>query len=710
MNIRQSIALLLLSQVARGQPARHSGLRENPLSDTKCEDGTDCTSPTCLKAVANEQNKETCDAPILIPAATRAAMSPQGKSFLVESTGPFCVKFNDPPDTEGFAPCPGVFDNIDVLPSTGISPSYGDDPVNPLSGDNYLHVKDKSGGSLACGTGADYTGDWTSFASSKCHDLCFDAKLFRDGCHSGVATCSLNADGTGYFIDIYPYIMLQGGPPNYYRAVFKAYDFMTDEDGSSPEWRRICAPLAPLNDAGELPSNADGYWYMATPNDILSGSSPVAGPASPNSAWPDLLSDVTAIQLPIDFTGNPAERAGYDNICMVEKDCEDDCDPEPLCYWQHEWDCKDAKKEEWYGNFTELISPLQTFPKKFCLCKLLEECCADLCDIAEQEFAALLLNVASGKLSLDCGVEECDDCLHNVSSVISMVDMLLAPSSRSDYDCSKALQYLTGINHDEILCDSVDPIPEPCPQTEECAVNKGTCVETPLCIPSDTVSCEGHFCGDGTGEKCTCKMEIPCPQTTKCEDKGGKCIKICQEGPGVQCKDFCSTDDTVSDADKCMCEIKDPPCVQTTLCTSNGGECVKEEDCGPPFHCNANLCDLSEGCVCKIADDFPCVPTSNACAENKGECVKNCVPIDNVRKCVPEWCSADPTGDLDDVCSCKIERCEDENNVCQDEKGGACKPFDDCDPAVSVCDPDLCGNGDLCVCEYSTIPLKRWYH
>lgn len=174
-----------------------------------------------------------------------------------------------------------------------------------------------------------------------------------------------------------------------------------------------------------------------------------------------------------------------------------------------------------YGNFTELVSPLETFPKKFCICKVLDECCADLCDLAEQEFMALLLNLASGQLSPDCGVRECDDCLHNITSVVSIVDELLAPSSRSDYDCSKALQYLTGINLDEILCDSVTvTLPVPCSQTDECLFNKGTCVSADACIPSETVICEDHYCGSGDGSDCTCEMKRPCPQTKKCEAEG----------------------------------------------------------------------------------------------------------------------------------------------------------------------------------------------
>ena len=79
---------------------------------------------------------------------------------------------------------------------------------------------------------------------------------------------------------------------------------MTDADGDSPEWRRICAPLLLLNGDGTLPSNDDGYWYMAGPNNVLGGGPPITGPSSPDSAWPTLLADVTAIQLPIHFTGN----------------------------------------------------------------------------------------------------------------------------------------------------------------------------------------------------------------------------------------------------------------------------------------------------------------------------------------------------------------------------------------------------------------------
>ena len=129
-------------------------------------------------------------------------------------------------------------------------------------------------------------------------------------------TCLSNGNG-GYYKNVNPYIYIQGGAPNHYRAAFKVYDPMTDNDGSSPGWRRICAPIGPLDSNDNLPSNEYGQWTMLAPVDILSGESLISGtPYSANSTWPALLEDVTAIMLPVDFTGNPAERIGYDNICM----------------------------------------------------------------------------------------------------------------------------------------------------------------------------------------------------------------------------------------------------------------------------------------------------------------------------------------------------------------------------------------------------------
>ena len=257
-----------------------------------------------------------------------------------------------------------------------------------------------------------------------------------------------------------PRIILQGGYPNYYRAVFTPNIKITDKHGHNPGWHTVCAPLAPLDKNGNLPSNVNGTWHMAAPNDILGGLPPVPGFPSPNAAWDDLIDDVTAIELPVDFTGNPAERIGYDNICIHEGDCTDYCDPEPLCYWQHEWNCEYAKRYKWYSKFEALMKKfkIKTFNKKTCICEVLKDECEDRCDIAEQEFMALLLNLASGKLKGDCCLEGCPGLVFirqpEVQDVIGQVDGLLAMAGRTDYDCANAMEILTGINEDVTLCDS----------------------------------------------------------------------------------------------------------------------------------------------------------------------------------------------------------------------------------------------------------------
>ena len=227
---------LLLILLCKGT---HGNLRESParrLQDytaAACQDGSDCTSDNFKAIVEEEASKEVCESVIVDGAAsstlaTKVATNPQGKTPGIKKTGPFCVKFNDPADTEGFDKCPGIYDNIDLN-------NFGtDDPVNPLTMDNILHLTDRSGGSLACGTGNDYTGDWTALSKSTCNELCFDVKLFYDGCHPGVPGCNLNASNNGYYLEIYPAIILQGGPPTFLHAVFKAFNFMTDKDGSSP--------------------------------------------------------------------------------------------------------------------------------------------------------------------------------------------------------------------------------------------------------------------------------------------------------------------------------------------------------------------------------------------------------------------------------------------------------------------------------------------
>ncbi|KAL7517067.1 hypothetical protein ACHAWX_002020 [Stephanocyclus meneghinianus] len=599
-------------------------------------------------------------------------------------TRPFCVKFNDPADTDGFDKCPGIYDNIDLN-------NFGtDDPVNPLTMDNILHLTDRSGGSLACGTGNDYTGDWTALSKSTCNELCFDVKLFYDGCHPGVPGCNLNASNNGYYLEIYPAIILQGGPPTFLHAVFKAFNFMTDKDGSSPEWRTICAPLAPLNSTGNLPSNEFGYWYMATPNDVISGGPSISGPPSPDSAWPALLADVTAIQLPVDFTSNPAERIGYDNICIKEKDCKDHCDPEPLCYWRYEWSCERAKREEWYLKFTNLISPLRTFSDKFCLCKILKQQCPDLCSIAEQEFAALLLNIASSKLSPDCCIKECDNCVHNTRSIVSLIDNLLAPSSRSDYDCSKALQFLTGINQDEILCDTCT-----CPQVDACLEKNGSCVPRNLCIPSSTVKCIDFLCAQGGLRDCICRI-VDISTASPVTDKPSTNPDI--KNPTISPM----TDKPITNPDTrspTRSPATNEPTTNPVTNIPSGNPATNMPTMNPVTKIPTQIPTTDKPVLIGTASPVTrspvgCNMIDIKCEFEKGACVKNCIPSE-VTQCIKEWC--DLEDGTDDACYCKINQCDQTTECAQNN--GICIGPGDCDPLTEKCDSDLCK--DPCVCKIS---------
>ena len=199
---------------------------------------------------------------------------------------PCCVTFDDG-TTNGFGPCPFA-PNVDVSVSTP-GPSG-------LATDSYLRLRDQSNASLACGVVCE--GDWTQYGP--CTALCFDFQVFNDGCTPNNPDCQAN----GGWIPITPKIIISNGTV---RAVFNASFTVTDPSGPNPGWHTACAPIGPLDSSGNLPNNANGYWVMAG--------------GAPNSDWNSLITNVTEVQLPIDFTANPAEIAGYDNICLRDDVC-----------------------------------------------------------------------------------------------------------------------------------------------------------------------------------------------------------------------------------------------------------------------------------------------------------------------------------------------------------------------------------------------------
>jgi len=184
-------------------------------------------------------------------------------------SGGFCSTFDN--GLDGWGPCADA-PNVTVTTATdggGIS-----------ADDTYLKLTDLSGASRACSADPKYVGNWLEKMNG-CGQLCFDFKVFSSGYPPSPITPSITiVSGTS-------------------RATFYANFQVAVGDTS---WhRRICAPV---QDGANPPPSPQGHW-------VLSGS----------ATWSQIIANVTMVQLPIDFTSQPSEVAGYDNICMSPGDC-----------------------------------------------------------------------------------------------------------------------------------------------------------------------------------------------------------------------------------------------------------------------------------------------------------------------------------------------------------------------------------------------------
>lgn len=213
----------------------------------------------------------------LLGATTGAAGQPQQ----------CCVDFSDQ-TTAGFGPCPTA-PNIQV---TVAQPG-----PSGAATDFYLRLRDLSGASAACGPGI-CGGDWAAYAQGNCGAFCFDIRLFNDGCFAGNPLCD-----TQGWIPITPSFTILGSG---FVARFTANNFITTDAGPAGGWHTICAPIGFTDAMGNLPTGPDGVWTMIT---------------GTNADWNALLANVQEIRLPIDFTSNPAEIAGYDNLCLRRDQC-----------------------------------------------------------------------------------------------------------------------------------------------------------------------------------------------------------------------------------------------------------------------------------------------------------------------------------------------------------------------------------------------------
>jgi hypothetical protein len=183
---------------------------------------------------------------------------------------PLCTRFGPAPaDLDSWGPCTAA-PNIVVTTSN----------VGSIGGptDYHLHLRDTAGPSAACSTNDKYLGDWTQKMGG-CGLFCFDFKLFK----SGTPPAS-----------VHPSFSIYNGTQ---RATFVANVLLTSAD---PWQQNICAPIAL---GASPPPSSQGHWVVS------SGS------------WNSIITGVTMVQLPVDFTSDPSEEVGYDNICMSSVPC-----------------------------------------------------------------------------------------------------------------------------------------------------------------------------------------------------------------------------------------------------------------------------------------------------------------------------------------------------------------------------------------------------
>lgn len=194
----------------------------------------------------------------------------------VAQTGGFCSKFDS--GIDGWGACASGPNITVTMPtdSGGITPT-----------DTYLKLTDLSGASSACSTDAKYLGDWNAKMGG-CGQFCFDFKVFSSGSPPTAITPSFTIYGPGVS-----------------RATFVAN--LLVPVGDTTWHQNICAPVA----LGAVPPpSPNGHW-------VVTGGS-----------WNSIITGVTRVSLPVDFSSSPSEVVGYDNLCMTPGGCGEKPPPE----------------------------------------------------------------------------------------------------------------------------------------------------------------------------------------------------------------------------------------------------------------------------------------------------------------------------------------------------------------------------------------------
>ena len=154
-------------------------------------------------------------------------------------------------------------------------------------GDWYLKLTDQSGPSAACSSDSKYQGNWVEKAGN-CGQFCYDVRIFE------IPYAPLTL--------IYPSITIfsSAGKATFYPTIPA-----TTDAGAHGGWHHICAPVK-LTQPGDttLPSSSDGSWVVSS-----------GGPFNA------IITSVNRVLLGVDFTVQPSEVVGYDNICMTPGDC-----------------------------------------------------------------------------------------------------------------------------------------------------------------------------------------------------------------------------------------------------------------------------------------------------------------------------------------------------------------------------------------------------
>lgn len=182
-------------------------------------------------------------------------------------SGPICSKFDSGLDS--WAACSWA---PNVTTTTTTSGGIG-------TNDPYLQITDKSGASRVCSSDPKYLGNWVERMGG-CGQFCFDFKVTSSGLPPALVTPSFTIHSGANKATFYA---------NFQVAI-----------GDTSWHQKICAPIM----LGEsAPPSPNGHW-------VISGGT-----------WNSIVTSVTQVSLPIDFTSSPSEVVGYDNICMSPGGC-----------------------------------------------------------------------------------------------------------------------------------------------------------------------------------------------------------------------------------------------------------------------------------------------------------------------------------------------------------------------------------------------------